>query len=112
MQLQADLLQCPLATSSNHEVSAQGAAFMAGIKAGLWSTDDIERIHEASLEKFYQPTGSLEDLEEFIAGWHEAVRRSLQWANKFYSMEGKDGNRKTTFAVIVGNRDFSLVSSV
>jgi glycerol kinase len=81
MQLQADLLQCPLATSSNHEVSAQGAAFMAGIKAGLWSTDDIERIHEASLEKFYQPTGSLEDLEEFIAGWHEAVRRSLQWAN-------------------------------
>ena len=81
MQLQADLLQCPLATSSNHEVSVQGAAFMAGIKAGLWSTDDIERIHEASLEKFYQPTGSLEDLEEFIAGWHEAVRRSLQWAS-------------------------------
>ena len=80
MQLQADLLQCQLATSSNHEVSAQGVAFMAGITSGLWNADDIERIHKASLEKFYRPQVDLAALQDFISGWHEAVQRSLHWA--------------------------------
>ncbi|NLL48729.1 MAG: glycerol kinase GlpK [Firmicutes bacterium] len=79
MQLQADLLQCPLATSSNHEVSAQGAAYLAGLMAGMWNTRDIEAMHKASLEKYYYPEQDLPNMQHFVGSWHEAVQRSLGW---------------------------------
>ncbi len=79
MQLQANLLQCPLATSANYEASAQGAAYLAGIMAGMWDTGDIEKMHQANLEKCYYPNKTLAELKDFIDGWHAAVQRSLQW---------------------------------
>jgi glycerol kinase len=36
MQLQADILQCPLAVSAFDSVTPYGAALMAGLGAGLW----------------------------------------------------------------------------
>ncbi len=45
MQLQADVLQLPLAVSAFDSVTPYGAALMAGLGAGLWKTlDDLRAI--------------------------------------------------------------------
>jgi hypothetical protein len=47
--------------------------------AGMWDTGDIEKMHQANLEKCYYPNKTLAELKGFIDGWHAAVQRSLQW---------------------------------
>lgn len=80
MQLQADLLGRPLITCSNPEASSMGAAFIAGITAGIWDTSDVVAIHEGVIERRYMPQRRREELEGFVAAWHRAVKRSLDWA--------------------------------
>ena len=41
MQFQADMLGVPVVVPENTETTALGAAFLAGIAAGSWTTDDI-----------------------------------------------------------------------
>jgi glycerol kinase len=40
MQLQADILQCPLVVSAFDSVTPYGAALMSGLGAGLWKDFD------------------------------------------------------------------------
>lgn len=44
MQIQADILSAELRTSGEQEVSALGAAFLAGMKYGAWTRDDIAKL--------------------------------------------------------------------
>lgn len=44
MQLQADLVGVPVACSQNAELSALGAAHLAGVGAGWWSPADLETM--------------------------------------------------------------------
>jgi glycerol kinase len=49
MQLQADILQLPLAVAAFDSVTPYGAALMAGLGAGLWkSLDEIRDVIEPS----------------------------------------------------------------
>lgn len=80
MQLQADLLGRPLATCSNPEASSMGAAYIAGITAGIWDRSDVVAMHEQVIERRYVPQRRPEEIERFVAEWHRAVRRSLKWA--------------------------------
>ena len=50
MQLQADLLGRPLLCSAEPEISALGAAHMAGVGSGAWSLADLAS-HERPLER-------------------------------------------------------------
>ena len=46
MQFQADLVQCPVLVSTSTDVSALGAAYLAGLGVGVWnSTHDLASLH-------------------------------------------------------------------
>ena len=49
MQFQADVLRCPIDRPVMVETTALGAAFLAGLHAGVWSDiGDIARIRESA----------------------------------------------------------------
>ena len=75
MQLQADLLNCELRCPNASELSALGAAYMGGIKTGLYADfDAIPARHQKPMS--YQPKMREETREELRALWAKAVRRA------------------------------------
>jgi len=79
MQLQADLLGIPVEVAAVRETTALGAAFFAGLGAGVWrSTDDLAR-HRAVSARFEPAMGAAERDARY-AGWLRAVERSRGWA--------------------------------
>jgi glycerol kinase len=79
MQLQADLLGIPVEVAAVRETTALGAAFFAGLGAGVWrSTDDLAR-HRAVAARF-EPVMNAGERDSHYAGWLRAVERSRGWA--------------------------------
>jgi glycerol kinase len=79
MQLQADLLGIPVEVAAVRETTALGAAFFAGLGAGVWrSTDDLGR-HRAVAARF-EPAMNAGERDSRYAGWLRAVERSRGWA--------------------------------
>lgn len=75
MQLQADTSGRHVATSQVAELSALGAAHVAGLGAGLWSLDDLERLPRARTD--YRPRSTAPERAERSRGWHAAVSAAL-----------------------------------
>lgn len=76
MQFQADLIQCPVYCSTSPDVSALGAAYLAGLGVGMWrSTDEIAALHRS--ERRVEPGMPIERRDELVAGWRDAVQRAL-----------------------------------
>ena len=76
MQLQADLIGCPVEVAADPEATALGAAALAGLAVGTWS--DAAAV--ASLVRRgarYEPRMADGEVAERRAEWHEAVRRVL-----------------------------------
>lgn len=74
MQFQADILGRTVRRSSNEELSALGAAWLAGLQLGWWSA--VEEL--ASLprtEEVYSPAMNDADRRRLYEGWKDAVRR-------------------------------------
>ncbi|HWQ29293.1 MAG TPA: glycerol kinase GlpK, partial [Dehalococcoidia bacterium] len=81
MQIQADILGIPVARSSEPETTARGAAFLAGLAAGVWrGTDDVRRA--ASVDRVFEPRMSEDQRETLYAGWRRAVERAKGWATE------------------------------
>jgi glycerol kinase len=77
MQIQADQLQRPVERPVVAETTAIGAAFLAGLATGVWSsTDDLATTWR--LDKRFEP-GPRDDSAH--KRWREAVRRSMGWAS-------------------------------
>jgi glycerol kinase len=76
MQYQADILGIPVLIPENTESTALGAAYLAGIGAGLYKTVDEVAKNNIIIHSF-QPAmeGPIRDIE--IARWSEAVGRLL-----------------------------------
>jgi glycerol kinase len=78
LQFQADLLGVPVRRSGVKETTALGAAFLAGLGAGVWpSTADLAGIWRPDRE--FEP----QDVARAATGharWRDAVQRSLGWA--------------------------------
>jgi glycerol kinase len=80
LQFQADLLGIPLARAKSVETTARGAAFLAGLATGMWSSlADIAAQWQG--EARYTPRMSAERREELYAGWRRAVERAKAWAS-------------------------------
>jgi glycerol kinase len=72
MQFQADVLGMPLARPRSPETTALGAAFAAGLAAGVWSgRGDIARL--AGEETRFEPRMDAATRERLCAGWARAV---------------------------------------
>ena len=76
MQLQADLLGCPVEVSAEPETTALGAAALAGLALGVWpdTASVAKRLRRGTR---YEPADDREGIDELRAGWRLAVRRTL-----------------------------------
>ena len=78
MQFQADVLRCPIDRPVMVETTALGAAFLAGLHAGVWSNvGDIVRIRESA--HIFRPKMDAESAQELCRRWHKAVERAKDW---------------------------------
>ena len=76
-QFQADVLQRPVNRPKVLESTALGAAYLAGLKVGYWTLDDLSKVRET--ERKFDPIISDEDIQALLKQWHKAVKRSQQW---------------------------------
>ena len=80
MQFQADILGCKVRRPAIRETTALGAAYLAGLAVGVWNDlEDIKKLWECDI--IYEPRMDDSQREDLMLHWHEAVRRSLGWAN-------------------------------
>ena len=78
MQFQADILQRPVHRPAAVESTALGAAFLAGLSAGLWSAmDEVKTL--SSVDRVFTPRISAAEAQKKLAEWHRAVERSARW---------------------------------
>jgi glycerol kinase len=77
LQLQADLLGVPVQRPVVQETTAMGAAFLAGLGTGVWSTKE-EATSVWSLDREFFP-GDTTGADHRYREWRRAVERSLGW---------------------------------
>ena len=75
MQFQSDMTDAVVAVSAVQELSGMGAAYMAGIAAGIY---DEEWIFEQLQRTMYTPKMTPDCRERKYEGWQQAIGRVLQ----------------------------------
>jgi len=75
MQFQADILNLPLERAVQKEVSALGAALLAGLTSQFW---DSKKVNTLAVEReVFLPKMGKERVELLYRGWKQAVARIL-----------------------------------
>ena len=78
MQFQADILRRPIDRPAMVETTAFGAAFLAGLAAGMWSSlDEIADLRRS--ERIFEPEMDAGLSEENYRQWQRALERALRW---------------------------------
>ena len=78
-QLQADQLDRTVERPTVVETTGLGAAFLAGLGAGVWdSTDDLRDTWQ--LDRSFEPVSDREHADAAHARWLKAVERARGWA--------------------------------
>ena len=81
MQIQADMIQTKVNRPKCVETTALGAAYLAGLAVGFWtSRDEIENIREVA--KVFEPQMPKDQRDKLSAGWKRAVDRAKAWADR------------------------------
>jgi glycerol kinase len=78
-QLQADQLGVPVERPRIVETTGLGAAFAAGLGAGVWSSTD-ELKETWALDRRFEPGADREAVDAAHARWRTAVERAKGWA--------------------------------
>jgi glycerol kinase len=79
MQIQADVLQIPVVRPKVTETTALGAAYLAGLAAGVWP--DREAIRQQwQVDRRFEPQISSDEAAARRATWRRAVDRAKNWA--------------------------------
>ncbi|WP_077213622.1 glycerol kinase GlpK [Bacillus dakarensis] len=76
MEFQGDLLNVPVERPKINETTALGAAYLAGLAVGYWSSQE-EIAKQWSIDKSFQPTMDGNVREELYGGWKKAVRAAM-----------------------------------
>jgi glycerol kinase len=79
MQFQADILGVEVERPDVLEVTALGAAALAGLSVGFW-TDRAQLDQATGRLTVFAPKISADTRESLYAGWKRAVERSKDWA--------------------------------
>jgi glycerol kinase len=81
MQFQADILGRAVRRAAMLEVTALGAAMLAGLACGVWrSSAELAQLRGAA--RTFKPRMKAREREQLLHGWHEAVGRVLSNAPK------------------------------
>jgi glycerol kinase len=79
MQFQSDLLNTKVVRPAIIETTALGAAYLAGLAVGYWtSMEDIAQQWQA--EKIFQPAMNDEYRAQLSLGWKRAMQATTSWA--------------------------------
>jgi glycerol kinase len=79
MQFQSDILQVPVIRPRVYETTALGAAYLAGLATGYWSS--VEEIQKQwQVDKKFTPAMPQQGVEALLKGWKRAVKASIAWA--------------------------------
>lgn len=79
LQIQADLLQVPVVRPENLETTAAGAAYLAGLGAGVYpSLDALAGMWKE--ERRFEPSIGASEARSRLGRWGDAVERSKRWA--------------------------------
>ncbi len=81
MQFQADIMGRTIRRPVVRETTALGAAYLAGLAAGIYHNIDEIKEHWKS-DMAFTPRMEEPRRDKLVAGWHKAVGRSLNWADK------------------------------
>jgi glycerol kinase len=76
-QFQSDILGAEVLRPSVTETTGLGAAYLAGVGAGLWKTAEV--AGRWKLGRRFTPTMASAAREAAYAGWRRAVERSRAW---------------------------------
>lgn len=78
LQFQADILGIPVERPKVTETTCLGAAYLAGLAVGYWSS--LEEIAANwALDRVFMPRLSTAEREELYHGWQKAIRRAAGW---------------------------------
>ena len=78
MQFQADILGTRVERPEVREVTALGAAYLAGLAVGFWQNLD-ELQEKAVIEREFRPGIETTERNYRYAGWKKAVKRAMAW---------------------------------
>jgi glycerol kinase len=79
MQFQADILGVPVVRPKVLETTALGAAYLAGLHTGVWSSRE-EIAAQWQQDRRFEPRMARADASALLARWRDAVGRSLRWS--------------------------------
>ena len=77
MQFQADILQKPVERPEILETTALGAAYLAGLQAGVWDLEWIGKQWRS--DHLFRPEMDPVRSNKLYGGWKKAVERSMAW---------------------------------
>ncbi|CAM4104661.1 glycerol kinase GlpK [Paenibacillus alkaliterrae] len=80
MQFQSDLLGVPVERPVVGESTALGAAFLAGLAVGFWSSrDELAKLRK--IDRVFAPSMETEKRDVLYGGWHRAVKAAMAFAH-------------------------------
>jgi glycerol kinase len=86
MQFQADVLNCKVIRPEVTEVTAIGAAYLAGLATGFW--DSVDQIRSQwKVNKTFVATDGIDNTER-VKGWNRAIRAAIVNAEPFGYAQG------------------------
>ncbi|HPH89784.1 MAG TPA: glycerol kinase GlpK [Ferruginibacter sp.] len=78
MQFQSDILKTKVLRPKVTETTALGAAYLAGLAVGYWSSID-ELQQQWQIDKVFSPVMKADERRELKKGWKRAVRAAIKF---------------------------------
>lgn len=75
MQFQADLLDVPVLRPRDTEITAKGAALLAGLKTGLYDEGTMQASWQ--VDRVFEPQMSSDIRQQHLNKWQRAIDRAL-----------------------------------
>ncbi|XP_029472348.1 putative glycerol kinase 5 [Rhinatrema bivittatum] len=81
MQMTADLLNQNIDRPRHTDMSCLGAAFLAGLAVGFWtSKEELKKLRQT--EQLFEPQKPCQHYEPAMNNWAKAVQRCMNWYSK------------------------------
>lgn len=78
MQFQSDIFGFPVVRPQLLEITALGAAYLAGLAVEFWA--DLESLKSQwKIDRSFNPEMDKEKAEGYLNTWHKAVKRAADW---------------------------------
>jgi glycerol kinase len=77
MQFQADMLGCTIQRPLQTESTALGVCFLAGLKVGAWTMEELEQ--KRAVERIFQPVLSGDERTKRYEKWLKAIEKTKNW---------------------------------